>query len=188
MIPTKPPPHPEVKQEENFPGDHDVICGRGKVAFQHPGNRRLRTIIKKHLEPYSQATSRMEKTMLVSEIMEAVRSQGYFVSKNPKSGLFERANERLAREKIGQLLRDALHAQYRSSTEAKKHRRRVELTDIDIQMTRFIQNNPTISFIIDSVAKHVNANDLTDRQVAELFNEANANILEELKRFQGKFC
>jgi hypothetical protein len=58
----------------NFsPGSCDVICARGKEAKNHEGNRRYRAIIKKTLDRYAQVTSKYEKTVIVSEIVDAIR-------------------------------------------------------------------------------------------------------------------
>ena len=107
------------------PGPYDVICARGKQAAQHPGNVRFREIIQRFKPDYSQATSKVEKSLLVSEIVDSVREftpNGGFVKKF--GGRYYEVGDSVAREKIGQCLRDQLHSKYKSSTKAKKDRRK----------------------------------------------------------------
>ena len=64
------------------PGLFDVICAKGKEAHNHPGNRRYRNEIMDALVKYSQAKSKLEKSVIVSNIVDSVRlasPQGGFV-------------------------------------------------------------------------------------------------------------
>ena len=85
------------------PGPMDVICARGKRAFNHSGNRRFRALITERLESYSKAGSKLEKSVIVSEIVDSVREaspDGGFV-KEERGHWFE-VGDHNAREKIGQ--------------------------------------------------------------------------------------
>lgn len=107
------------------PGPYDVICARGKQAAQHPGNVRFRDIIQRFKPEYAKAATKVEKSLLVSEIVDSVREHtpdGGFVKKF--GGRYYEVGDSVAREKIGQCLRDQLHSKYKSSTKAKKDRRK----------------------------------------------------------------
>lgn len=107
------------------PGPYDVICARGKEAANHCGNVRFREIIQRFKPDYARATSKVEKSLLVSEIVDSVREyspEGGFVKKF--GGRYYEVGDSVAREKIGQCLRDQLHSKYKSSTKAKKVRRK----------------------------------------------------------------
>jgi hypothetical protein len=110
----------------NFvPGPYDCICARGKAAASHAGNVRFRGLIHRFKNQYAQANSKVEKSLVVSEIVDAVRGmspQGGFIKKFGNT--WYEVGDSVAREKIGQCLRDALHESYRSSTKAKKNRRK----------------------------------------------------------------
>ena len=111
--------------EDFVPGPYDVICARGKKAAEHAGNVRFREIIQQYKPAYAQATNKVEKSLLVSEIVDAVRGfspDGGFVKKF--GSRYYEVGDSVAREKIGQCLRDQLHSQYKSSTKAKKNRRK----------------------------------------------------------------
>jgi hypothetical protein len=85
------------------PGAMDVVCARGKDAFNHPGNRHLRVLIAAHLEAYKKADSKIQKSLIVSSIVDSVRQAspaGGFVKKGDRSW-FE-VGDHNAREKVGQ--------------------------------------------------------------------------------------
>lgn len=111
----------------NFsPGRFDVICARGKKALQHVGNVNFRRMIESNLEPYSRANTKPLKSALVTSIVNAVRQaspEGGFVKE--VDGAWYEVGDHIAREKIGQSFRDALHTQYRSSTRAKLIRKKI---------------------------------------------------------------
>ncbi|KAL7574357.1 hypothetical protein ACA910_008460 [Epithemia clementina (nom. ined.)] len=119
------------------PGPTDVICARGKRAFNHPGNRRFRELVERHMDQYSKATTKLEKSVLVSQIVDGVRHAtppGGFLresedpaaavqQKNDELPVWYEVGDAVAREKVGQGFRDLLHMKYKSSTKAKKRRR-----------------------------------------------------------------
>jgi len=164
-------------------GKYDVICGRGRVAFNHAGNKRFREVVKSNLRPYSNATTKGEKSMIVSHIMQIVRLRGNFVKcAQGSSRLFRSVPERLAREKVGQVLRDILHTQYKSSTEAKKQRRWAQKEHRDAQIQKIVTENRRIASIITIANNEVQEGNLvTDEEFAKVFMSANLNILKELK-------
>ena len=103
----------------------DVICARGKEVYNHEGNKRFRALVKSYLPTYSQCVTKMQKTRLVSTIIDTVRArsnQGGFV-KNVGDQWYE-VGDRRAKEKTGQTMRDLLHTRYSSSTKAKARARR----------------------------------------------------------------
>lgn len=61
----------------NFvPGPNDVICARGQHVWNHIGNKRFRSIVAQYCERYKNVSSKYERTNIVTEIVEVVRSQG----------------------------------------------------------------------------------------------------------------
>jgi hypothetical protein len=113
-----------------MPNEFSVICGRGKVNSSSPGNRRLKAIAGSYLDQYSRAKTKADKSGIVSNIIERVREAtpyGAFVKK--EQGRFWEVDESVAREKIGCILRDWLHTQYKSSTKAKVAKRQAMKTN-----------------------------------------------------------
>lgn len=70
------------------------------------------------LDRYSLATSKQDKTLIVSQIVTIVRQRGGRFCKCER-GAWSEVGDSAAREKVGALLRDCLHTQYRSSTKSK---------------------------------------------------------------------
>jgi hypothetical protein len=100
--------------------DYSVVCGRGNGIYNsnHVGNRRFRSLASMFIERYSQANTRMAKSAIISEITVVIRQAGGNFCKY-KKGVWLEVGDLHAREKVGALLRDLLHTQYRSSTKAK---------------------------------------------------------------------
>ena len=85
------------------PGPCDVICARGKSAFQHEGNQRFRAIIEQRMEQYASAGNKFEKSVIVSQVVDEIRQaspQGGFVRSD--KGRWYEVGDHIAREKVGQ--------------------------------------------------------------------------------------
>jgi hypothetical protein len=104
------------------PSDYSVVCGRGKDSFNHVGNCRFRALVTMFIERYSQASTKVAKSAIVSEIMDVIRQARGNFCKFQRGAWFE-VGDHQAREKVGALLRDLLYTQYRSSAKAKVGRR-----------------------------------------------------------------
>ncbi|CAB9525325.1 Nitrilase family, member 2 [Seminavis robusta] len=106
------------------PGKYDVLCARGKKAHNSEGNKRFRTLVSIHAERYAACSCKMEKSRIVSHIVDTVRRaspHGGFVKL--VDGVYWEAGDRAAKEKVGQTFRDILHNKYSSSTKAKARAR-----------------------------------------------------------------
>lgn len=163
------------------PQEKDVICGRGRSTYQHAGNKLFRKIVEQFLERYSNATSKLGKSQVVSDIVSSVRNYGGdFVKLSKESGTYESVAERIVREKVGQGLRDALHTEYKSSTAAKRRKRDAQKAQYNHVISRIVSQNVNVNAIISSVAVKVNGAG-SDEDFAQLFKYANMRILQELK-------
>ncbi|CAB9502990.1 Nitrilase family, member 2 [Seminavis robusta] len=104
------------------PDNWSVICGRGKECYGHVGNKRLKVLVNASLERYSATKSKMEKTLIVTSIVDSVREaspSGGFVKQDPKTKSWYEVGDAVAREKVGQLLREAL-SKRRAKVQPKK--------------------------------------------------------------------
>lgn len=100
----EPRPLPQLAGPSKF----DVICARGSTAASHVGNLRFREIIRQNLPRYNAAKTKMDKSLIVTSIVDAVRyssPNGGFI-KQDKNGMWHDVGDAIAREKIGQTLRD----------------------------------------------------------------------------------
>jgi hypothetical protein len=84
-------------------GDNDVYCGRGRKCTYHIGNRRFRNIIVANLSRYNTATTRSEKSLIIYEIVDYIRSlcvaTGHgigFVKRDHRSGIYYEAGDMIA--------------------------------------------------------------------------------------------
>jgi hypothetical protein len=163
-----------------------VICARGSIARNHQGNRRYRAIVIQSLDRYSQATSKIEKSIIVSEIVEKVRGSspnGGFV-KNV-DGFWYEVGDHLAREKVGQSIRDSLHDQYRSSTKAKKHRREVKSASrLSGNVDDMMSSNRLVSNRLGKLSQDMQfqREDASELFVTQLLTQANFDLLEAFKK------
>jgi hypothetical protein len=107
------------------PSQSSVICGRGKDSYNHAGNHRFRMVASMFVKRYSQANSKTDKSVIVSDIVTMIHQSGGMFCKHEKGSWFK-VGEHTAREKTSALLRDLLHSQYRSSAKAKIDRRRTK--------------------------------------------------------------
>jgi hypothetical protein len=111
------------------PGHYDVLCARGKKARNSEGNRRFRALVQLHQEKYNAATCKVEKSTIVSHIVDTVRHaspQGGFVKF--VEGAYWEVGDRAAKERVGQTFRDFLPTKYASSTKAKAQAREEKMT------------------------------------------------------------
>jgi hypothetical protein len=107
------------------PSQSSVICGRGKESYNHAGNYRFRMVASMFVKRYSKASSKTDKSVIVSDIVTMIHQSGGMFCKLEKGSWFK-VGDHTAREKTSALLRDLLHSQYRSSAKAKIDRRRTE--------------------------------------------------------------
>lgn len=122
----------ELALPDDFePSPYSVVCGRGRKASDAVGNRRLGVIASMHVKRYSDAQKKEEKSKIVTEILEIVRSacpSSSHAFVRYSNGQWWRVQNLHAREKIGTVLRDCLHSKYKSSTKSKLAKRKQRKT------------------------------------------------------------
>lgn len=189
---------------DNFtPGPMDVVCARGKGSSRHEGNRRFKLIIENAIPKYANTDSRIEKTLIVSEIVDTIRNNAATASAagggigigspgfvKREGGRWWIMSDSLARDKVSQSLRDALSNKYKSSTKAKKRRKQamyaaqqnnnVGNQDLDVM----IQSTTAVSQRLQKLSKQLQQSGpkASNDTVMNLFNTANCDLLETLKQ------
>jgi hypothetical protein len=110
------------------PTPSSVIIGRAKICKEAVGNQRLRILAELHLPKYSGATCKLDKSMVVTYLIEAVHdgcpTGGAFIKFHNQR--WSEVDNRKAREKVGYVLRDLLSDRYKSSSRSKVSRRKEE--------------------------------------------------------------
>mgnify|MGYP000129677099 CR=1 FL=1 len=127
------------------PGENDVLCARGKAARNHVGNVRFRAIVADNLEAYQSAVTKIDKSMVVSSIVNQVRERGEFLKENENGPGWHVVDDAVAREKVGQSLRDLLHGKYKSSTKAKRIRRREKQNALSINLEHLVASDKHVA-------------------------------------------
>jgi hypothetical protein len=105
------------------------ICGRGKISFDHVGNRRFRVIVAMNLTRYGLAMTRTDKSIVVNEIVNQIRdanSNRGFV-KRDHQGMWYVVTVGMAREKVGHALRDCMMEPLRRNSKSTDMERRSSL-------------------------------------------------------------
>jgi hypothetical protein len=160
----------------------DVICGRGKSAWNHTGNAFFRGLVKQATPAYSKVRTKAERSVIVSEIVDNIRSRRTgFVKKDEKDGEWIEVGDLLAREKVGQMLRNVLSSKYRSSITSKKRRRR------DAQATRLeslhevMETNEQIQHSMVTLKEGAGTGGLSEADLMALFAHEQVNMLEQIK-------
>eukprot|EP00980_Cylindrotheca_fusiformis_P017273 scaffold5345_cov86-Cylindrotheca_fusiformis.AAC.3 len=115
------------------PGNWDVICHNAKHNKSHSkfierifvqdykfihltpskvGNLRLKVCIDNYLRSYAKASSRSGKSAVITDIVESIRDSsdtgGGFVGFDPSQNQWYEVGDKVARDKVGQALRDRL--------------------------------------------------------------------------------
>ena len=103
------------------PERFDVVCGRGKGFYNRPGNRHLLKLMAEYIPRYTEARSRIDKSLILNEIVERVQSlinpeterRAQFVRYSPKDG-WKVIDIDAARDKVGHAMREAIQARARA--------------------------------------------------------------------------
>ena len=170
------------------PANMDVVVGTGREAKVHSGNDNFMHLLKdEFLDRYSKAKSKLDKTVIISEIVNAVRdkspTRAGFVKKIDER--WHRVDDHLAREKVSQSLRNLLHNQYRSSVKSKKQRRCIIRQEIDDSVGIILNSNQSfLSRRINELSVQMEKKGgakAPEADVLQLFSQANIDILEGLK-------
>ena len=117
--------------EDFTPSPYSVLIGRGNACFNSTGNRRLRVIVSVYLDKYSKAQSRIERSIIVTSIVDMIRNAspvGAFIKQ--ENGRWYEVSDHVARERVGAIIRDCLSSQYKSSTKQKQEKRRAQRAEL----------------------------------------------------------
>jgi hypothetical protein len=165
------------------PGPFDVICTRQLKAKSHHGNLFFQALIEQYSAQYAKAKGKLDRSLIVSEIIDRVRSKspnGGFI-KPSADGKWWEAGDFSARKKVGQSMRDLLHSQYRSSANSKK-RRRTEtnakmLEDLDAFVGMNSYAASRMQWLTDAIETDKGAI-ASDHDLVTMMTQANCDISE----------
>mmetsp|Transcript_17319 Transcript_17319/g.26235 ORF Transcript_17319/g.26235 Transcript_17319/m.26235 type:complete len:272 (-) Transcript_17319:48-863(-) len=91
-----------------IPTCNDVLCGRGSVQFQHPGNQKLRRKIAETLDSYISCESRQGRTAIIRDTITYIQvNQGGRFLKADKNGSWYDGGIQAAKSRVSTAFRDA---------------------------------------------------------------------------------
>ena len=91
----------------NHPTKRDVLLGRGAACWNHSGNKWFREIIAANLSKYETCKIRVEKMVIVSDIVKQIfDADGRFLKKDLASDDWYAVDRKTAIEKTGHAIRD----------------------------------------------------------------------------------
>lgn len=101
--------------EEFEPAAMDIICGRGCQYSTRPGNKIFANIVQSHLQEYQEARTRIDKTMVVAQVLERVLETGArFLKKDKSTQRWMEMNREQSHSKCGHAIRDTIRLQEKS--------------------------------------------------------------------------
>lgn len=177
------------------PGPFDVICARGKQAYNHHGNRYFRQIIHHATEKYSKVESKLQRSMIVTDIVDAIRAKGNgFLRKNSK-GEWVECSDVMCREKVGQHFRNALGSRYKSSTKSKRRIKEESIPRLVNSLHKIVFSSKAVMDITERLELDIIfIDESNDDEFYEKAFEANMSLLDTFKndtslvqQFQNQF-
>lgn len=104
------------------PHDHDVLCGRGGKANNHPGNVRFRDRVRQKKPTYVAVPFKREKGLISEGIVNEIKRldpPGRFLIYDGKAKQWVEISERKARRKTAQALREKAPADRKKLSDAR---------------------------------------------------------------------
>lgn len=135
---------PIFDPEEEF--DHydghsefEMLLGKEKAIFNHPGNKRFRAIINHNVDRFTSTSTKSEKTRLVRKIYCDMKQGGYrFLKRADKlSSVWNDIKEADAHEKISHALRDRV----REIRKSFRKRSVAEISPLITAMAKVVKEN-----------------------------------------------
>ena len=166
-------------------GEFDVLCTRGKQANSHSGNKYFRAIVESYRTQYANVRSKLERTLIVSEIVDLIRSKGNgFVKPDKNTGVWTEVGDLVAREKVGQLFRNVLSDQYKSSRTNKRLRRKCATTKLAENLHRVIASNSGVTQHMAELVQETEQS-TSDDALMVTFAQKNLQMLQLIKNDQA---
>jgi hypothetical protein len=94
----------------NFePTESDILCGRGRGRFLHEGNTLYLSLLRKNVHRYASSTKRMQKSVVVTSIVTALKNHGFrFIKQEEMSQRWYELRETAAYDRTAHAIRDLI--------------------------------------------------------------------------------
>mmetsp|Transcript_16334 Transcript_16334/g.30305 ORF Transcript_16334/g.30305 Transcript_16334/m.30305 type:complete len:216 (+) Transcript_16334:83-730(+) len=92
------------------PSDADILCGRGRKHANHAGNKMFMEIIRSHVQSYSAASRRVEKSAVVINVVQEVLASGarFFKRQGEEKTKWIVMNKEQIYQKVSHAIRDCI--------------------------------------------------------------------------------
>lgn len=103
------------------PNENDILLGRGGNNNKHVGNAQLRRLVQMHCGAYKKSNKKA-KSAIAWELVKYIQNlspPGRFLRKDPETNEWEVVDDKIAKEKMNQSLRDAVSGKDAFSAKSK---------------------------------------------------------------------
>lgn len=103
------------------PNENDILLGRGGNNNKHVGNAQLRRLVQMHCGAYKKSNKKA-KSAIAWELVKYIQNlspPGRFLRKDPETNEWEIVDDKIAKEKMNQSLRDAVSGKDAFSAKSK---------------------------------------------------------------------
>lgn len=152
-----------------IPTCDDVLCGRGAVPFQHPGNKKLREKIAENLDAYKSCQNRQGKTNIIRDtIRYVIVEEGGRFLKEGIDGKWYDAGMKAAKSRVSTAYRDALVPNKVKCMEALKKKQSIQRIDdentlVAMHPSNFVQRRTSLSSLSSAIIQLFRVDDKPDR-------------------------
>jgi hypothetical protein len=103
------------------PKPSDILAGRGKATYTHPGNKRYLQLINESIDQYIHESTKVGKTAIVRAIVQKLqKEQRRFLQRDPKTDTWYELSRRGVLDKVGHSLRDMKVTKVNSAKKADR--------------------------------------------------------------------
>jgi hypothetical protein len=100
------------KEETPGPNNNDVVCSRGRRFHDLPGCVRFRNIVNDYIPSYVSASSRVDKSSVIAQIIDEVLNHEdgpvRFLKYHPSTKSWNVMGKEQIRDKVGHALREVI--------------------------------------------------------------------------------
>ena len=96
------------------PSDSDILLGRFKRSFNHPGNINFRTLINENVYLYMNTNTRREKGVVIKGLYNRLISQGRRFLKQHGKLWVDVSDDLISRDKVSHAIRDAVSIHFKN--------------------------------------------------------------------------
>ena len=79
---------------------NDVLCGRGRAVWKHPGNIVFRSFIQQYTDAYANATCRAGKSDIITGLVQQLKKNNIRMFKRDEAGKWQQLGDKEMKHKV----------------------------------------------------------------------------------------